>query len=61
MPAKKKTKPKKPPIQQFTFECPRETKDAFLKMCKENDTNGARELRMFIKKYLAKSGQQNLI
>lgn len=39
----------------------RELKDAFIDCCKNQDTDGAREIRAFMRVFIQKHGQQKLI
>lgn len=45
----------------FTFAVEKELKDAFVNSCLAMDTTASRELRQFMRQYLAKHGQQKLI
>ena len=56
----KKKEEEKPAIQQFTFSCPEGIKNSFVKCCSANESSAARELRLFMKKYLQKHGQGDL-
>ena len=58
MAAKKKAK--KPSRIQFSFACDLELRDAFVECCKEQDTSSSRELRTYMRRYLAKHGQKDL-
>jgi hypothetical protein len=44
--------------QQFTFKLDTNEKNAFLEACKAKDSNASRELRLFIRSYIAKNGQR---
>jgi hypothetical protein len=44
----------------FTIRIEKHLKDAFLKSCKAKDSNASREMRLFIRSYIAKHGQQSL-
>lgn len=41
--------------------CDRELRDSFLDTCIEMDTNASRELRSFMRSFLAKNGQGQLL
>lgn len=45
----------------FTFAVEKELKDAFVNSCIAMDSTASRELRQFMRHYLAKHGQQKLI
>ncbi|MBL4607082.1 MAG: hypothetical protein JKY01_04555 [Pseudomonadales bacterium] len=60
MAAKKKAKPKVPARIQLSFACDLDLRDAFVQCCKEQDTSSSRELRSYMKRYLAKHGQKDL-
>lgn len=45
----------------FTFAVEKELKDAFVNSCVAMDSTASRELRQFMRQYLAKHGQQKLI
>jgi hypothetical protein len=45
----------------FTFAVDKDLKDAFVNSCIAMDSTASRELRQFMRKYLAKHGQQKLI
>jgi hypothetical protein len=45
----------------FTFAVEKELKDAFVNSCIAMDSTASRELRQFMRQYLAKHGQQKLI
>lgn len=60
MAARKKVKRKDIRIQ-MSFECDVELRDAFVLTCREGDTSSARELRSFMRKFVAKNGQQKLL
>jgi hypothetical protein len=47
--------------QKFTFAVEEELKDAFVNACLAMDSTASRELRGFMRNYLAKHGQQRLI
>lgn len=55
-----KKKIKKTVNPQFSFACDTELKDAFVETCKDMDTSAARELRAYMRKYIAKHGQESL-
>lgn len=38
---------------QLVMRLPKEERDAFVELCKEQDTSAAREIRRFIRDYLA--------
>jgi hypothetical protein len=59
----KKTKPvpQKEALNTFTFAVEKELKDAFVNSCVAMDSTASRELRQFMRQYLAKHGQQKLI
>lgn len=59
--ATKKILPKKKARTQMSFEADWELRDAFILCCRENDTNSSRELRAFMKRYIARNGQQRLV
>ena len=40
---------------------PKELRDRFVSICKSKDTTASRELREYIRKYIAKNSQQKLI
>ena len=44
----------------FTFRVPRHLRDAFNQTCKSIDTSSSRELRAYMKKFIAKYGQDSL-
>lgn len=46
---------------KFTFAVDEELKDAFVNACLSMDSTASRELRGFMRNYLAKNGQQRLI
>lgn len=48
-----KTKPKKKPKDsQLVLRLSREERDAFVELCEEMDTSAAREIRLFIRRFL---------
>ncbi len=52
-----KSKPKKKPKDsQLVLRLPRDERDAFVELCEEMDTSAAREIRLFIRKFLKKNG-----
>ena len=44
-------------IVNYTFRVEKDLKDRFVAVCKANDTDSSKELRKFIKQYLAKNSQ----
>jgi hypothetical protein len=40
---------------------PRELRDTFISICKTKDTTGSREVREFMRKYIARHSQQKLL
>lgn len=58
-----KSKPSvtKEALNTFTFAVEKELKDAFVNSCVAQDSTASRELRLFMRQYLAKHGQQKLI
>jgi len=66
MAVKKKIKKKvkkvvKPTRIQFAFACDEEIRNYFVDTCYDMDTSAARELRAYMKRYVAKYGQQSLL
>ncbi len=65
MPSVKKTKPvaakDRDTLNTFTFAVEKELKGAFVSSCIAMDSTASRELRGFMRQYLAKHGQQKLI
>jgi len=62
MPAKKKPVKKKViENQQFSYSVSTDLRDAFVQCCKDQDTNASRELRGYMRRYIAKNGQEKLI
>ena len=59
MPRKKKEKPDDDVV--FTFRLTRVMRDGFNDSCKSHDTTSSRELRTYIRTYIAKNGQGKLI
>ena len=57
---KKKVKAKSSRIQ-FGFVCDEDLRDAFIDTCSDMDTSASRELRAYMRKYVAKHGQQFLL
>jgi len=55
---KKKVDPKEEIT--FTFRVPRYLRDGFNETCKAVDTSSSRELRAYMKKFIAKYGQDSL-
>jgi len=47
-------------IVNYTFRVEKDLKDRFIAVCKANDTDSSKELRKFIKQYLAKNSQLSL-
>jgi hypothetical protein len=58
---KSKTDTQKESLNTFTFAVEKELKDAFVNSCVSMDSTASRELRQFMRQYLAKHGQQKLI
>lgn len=58
MPRKKAPDPTE--LITFTFRLERGLRDGFNIACKELDTSSARELRAFMKKFIARHGQDSL-
>jgi hypothetical protein len=58
---KSKTAATKNAQNAFTFAVEKELKDAFVSSCLAQDSTASRELRLFMRQYLAKHGQQKLI
>jgi len=50
----------KKPQPTFNFKCDTDLKDAFVDTCDKLDTTASRELRAFMRKYIAKHGQDTL-
>lgn len=48
-------------INMFSFVVEKELKDAFVNSCAAMDTTASRELRAFMRQYLAKNGQTKLL
>jgi len=63
MASAKKLKPTKDSEQpgMFSFLVDKELKDAFVNSCTAMDTTASREIRAFMRQYIAKNGQQRLI
>ena len=59
MPRKKKENPDDEIT--FTFRLSRVMRDGFNEACKSQDTTSSRELRAYIRTYIAKNGQGKLI
>ena len=46
----------------FTIRVPKELKDRFIEVAKQNDTSASKELRDFMRKYVVSTkGQRNLL
>jgi hypothetical protein len=63
MPVAKKVKSSesKESLNTFTFAVEKELKDAFVNSCVAMDSTASRELRAFMRQYLAKNGQTKLL
>ena len=48
-------------IVNLNLRIPKELRDAFVAVCKSKDTTASRELREYIRKYIARNSQRNLI
>jgi len=44
-------------VVNYTFRVDEDLKNRFIAVCKANDTDSSKELRKFIKQYLAKNSQ----
>jgi hypothetical protein len=55
--ANKAPKRSKPKNSQLLIRINVEERDQFISLCDQNDTTAARELRRFIKKYIAKKSK----
>lgn len=49
-----KTKKKTHKDSQLVMRLPKAERDAFVELCKDQDTSAAREIRRFIREYLSK-------
>ncbi|WP_172296510.1 hypothetical protein [Pseudoruegeria sp. HB172150] len=54
--AKKSDKKSNKKDSQLILRLDKEDRDAFVKLCKDQDTSAAREIRRFIREYLAENG-----
>ena len=52
---------KKPDSVVYTIRVNPDLKDAFVECCKNQDSDSSKEMRSFMRSYIAKHGQRSLI
>lgn len=45
---------------QLVTKCPKDLRETFVKVCKQQDTNASREIRAFMRDYIKKHGQSEM-